>query len=114
MHEEARVLGCRCVFENELIGVPATEWACLPMNRFGVWPCLVALFSHHVSSLRSLCRTVNGVRIRRGGASRKYHGGTMTRAKGGPFDLRADLEMVDKVLLYLAGLFHLCSWNRHE
>lgn len=38
----------------------------------------------------------------------------MTRAKGGPFDLRSDLEMVDKVLLYLAGLFHLCSWNRHE
>ena len=96
------------MFENELIGVPATEWACLPMNRFGVWLCLVALFSHRVSSVSSLCRTVNGVRIRREGASRKYHGGTMNRAKGGPFVLRPDLELVDKTFLYLAGLFHVC------
>lgn len=32
----------------------------------------------------------------------------MTRAKGGPFVWRLDLRLVDKVLLYPAGLFHVC------
>jgi hypothetical protein len=32
----------------------------------------------------------------------------MNRAKGGPFVLRLDLGLVNKVLLYPAGLFHVC------
>ena len=35
----------------------------------------------------------------------------MTRAKGGPFVLRPDLELVDKIPLYPVGLFYvyLCA-----
>ena len=32
----------------------------------------------------------------------------MNRAKGVPFVLRLDLGLVNKVLLYPAGLFHVC------
>ncbi len=81
MNEETRVSGYIRAFEDELIGVPAAEWACRSVNRFRDWLCRVFLFPHRVSPVSSvslLCCAENGVRIRRGGVSRKYRGGTRT------------------------------------